>query len=396
MPAANAGGSEIMFGNHVTSLSSSYFEGELTPAESQRVAEHLLACTKCRAEFDAVKSGLAVAQQIEVVAAPDSVWAGIAEQLDNANAPRARLWFLKPVAVGAAIVLVLSVALLLRPARVPEGKWNVARLGGAPQIDSQTIGDASKLGVGQLLETDATSRAQIDVASIGSVEIDPNSRVRLLETNADEHRLELQRGRLSAVISAPPKLFFVNTPSGVAEDLGCAYTLEVDDDGNSILHVTIGWVALQLVDRESAVPAGAACAMKRGFGPGTPYFEDATQSFRSSLGKFDFAANASEKSAALATILSEARSRDAMTLWYLLLRADRNDRANVYDRMSALVTPPEDVTRAGVLNLDPNMLERWKVKLSIRSDPKPKKPHGFWNKLWTETIGRIHGLAGKR
>src|ERR1041385_9213059 len=103
-----------MFGNHVTSLSSSYFDGELTPAESQRVAEHLLLCMKCRAEFDAVKSGLAVAEQLEVVLAPDSVWAGIADRLDNSSTRQARLWFLRPLAVGAAIVLVVSVALLWR------------------------------------------------------------------------------------------------------------------------------------------------------------------------------------------------------------------------------------------------------------------------------------------
>jgi hypothetical protein len=309
----------------------------------------------------------------------------------------ARRWFLKPVAVALVLLLVVGVALWLRPAREGTGgQWNVARLGGEPRIDSQGIGEGGKLGVGQWLETDATSRAQIDVARIGNVRIDPNSRVRLLETNAEEHRLELQRGRLSAVISAPPRLFFVNTPSGVAEDLGCAYTLEVDDDGNSILHVTIGWVALQLVDRESTVPAGAACAMKRGYGPGTPYFEDATQSFRTSLAKFDFAANANDKTSALATVLSEARARDAMTLWYLLLRVERNDRASVYDRLSALVTPPQDVTRNGVLNLDPLMLGRWKTQLSIRSNPKPNQVQSFWRKLWTETVGRIHGLAGKR
>ena len=33
-----------MFGNHVTSLSSSYLDGELSPGEHGRVAEHLLAC----------------------------------------------------------------------------------------------------------------------------------------------------------------------------------------------------------------------------------------------------------------------------------------------------------------------------------------------------------------
>jgi hypothetical protein len=395
--ARNEAALKIMFGNHVSSLSSAYFDEELTPAESNRVAEHLLACTKCRAEFDAVRSGFALTRQIEVIPAPDSIWAGVAAQLDYSTAKPARLRFLKPVTVALTVTLVVGIALWLRPDRgAAGGQWNVARLGGAPRIDSQTMGDASKLGVGQWLETDSTSRANIEVATIGSVEIDPNSRVRLLETNAEEHRLELQRGRLSARISAPPKLFFVNTPSGVAEDLGCAYTLEVDDAGNSILHVTLGWVALQLVDRESAVPAGAACAMKRGFGPGTPYFEDATQSFRGSLSKFDNAGSANEKSAALTAVLSEARPRDAMTLWYLLLRADLSDRATVYDRLSALVSPPQDVTRDGVLNLDPQMLERWQLKLSIRSDPRPRKVYSFWQKLWSRTLGRIHGLEGKR
>src|SRR5438876_1202274 len=99
------------------------------------------------------------------------------------------------------------------------------------------------------------------------------------------------RGRMSARISAPPKLFFVNTPSAVAEDLGCAYTLEVDDAGNSLLRVTLGWVALQLKDRESLVPAGAACATRPGIGPGTPYFEDASELFRTALAKLDFEPN---------------------------------------------------------------------------------------------------------
>ena len=94
-----------------------------------------------------------------------------------------------------------------------------------------------------MAETDTNSRAQISVSDIGQVEIDPNTRVRLVATKPTEHRLELAQGRLSARISAPPKLFFVNTPSGIAEDLGCAYTLEVDDAGNSLLRVTVGWVA---------------------------------------------------------------------------------------------------------------------------------------------------------
>jgi hypothetical protein len=127
--------------------------------------------------------------------------------------------------------------------------------------------------------------------------------------------------------------------------------------------------------------------MRRGVGPGTPYFEDASEPFRASLSKFDFADNQTDKTAALAIILSEARPRDAMTLWHLLLRVNSADRASVYDRLTSLVTPPQDVTREGVLNLDRQMLERWKAKLSIRSELPQKKVHSFWKKLWTETLG---------
>jgi len=393
-----------MFSKHVTSLSSAYFHDELTLPENKRVAEHLLSCATCRADFEDVKLGAKLAEQLQIKSAPDAVWAGLVAQLDQKvaqldpkNVRPTRLWFLKPLAIAATIVVVIAAGLLfLRSNRnTVVAQWNVARLDGSPRIDSENIRDRSKLGVGQWLETDATSRAQIDVATIGNVEIDANSRVRLLQTNSSEHRLELARGRLSAHISAPPKLFFVNTPSGVAEDLGCAYTLEVDNDGNSILHVTLGWVSLQLTDRESSVPAGAACAMRRGVGPGTPYFEDASELFRTALSKFDFADNQNDKTAALAAVLSEARPRDVMTLWYLLMRVSRVDRASVYDRMTSLVSPPQDVTREGVLNLDAKMIDRWKTQLSIRSETIRPKP-SFWRKLWIETLGRIHGLEGKR
>jgi len=386
-----------MLGKHVYRQLSAYMHEELAAESAHAVAEHLMACARCRAEFEEIKLGARFAERLELISAPDSLWSGIVAGLDR-KSNRSGYWFLKPLAIAAAVIAVATGGFWLwRNAGSDSSQsWQVARLNGSPRIDSRNISDTGRLAVGQWLETDASSRVQIDVATIGNVQIDPNSRVRLLETNSEEHRLELARGRLSAQISAPPKLFFVNTPSGVAEDLGCAYTLEVDDAGDSVLHVTLGWVALELTGRESSVPAGAACAMKRGYGPGTPYFEDATPLFKTALAKFDFTGNQDERTAALASVLSEARPRDAMTLWYLLLRADPKDRASVYDRMAALVAPPQDVTRDGVLNLDRQMLERWKNRLSIRSDLPPNKVHSFWRKLWSETLGRIHGLEGKR
>ena len=368
-----------MFSAHVTRKFSAYFHGELSADESRQVAEHLIGCTRCRLEFEQVKFGVKLAEQLPIAPAPDSLWpeleAALRDQpVGNAISAR-RPWLLKPrFAIAASLVLLLIGSILfLRSVRNEvRPSWQVARLEGMPRIGSTGMGDKGKLGVGQWLETDGSSRAQIDVASVGQVEIDPNTRVRLVETQPTEHRLELARGRMSARVWAPPKLFFVNTPSGVAEDLGCAYTLEVDDGGNSLLRVTTGWVLLQLKDRESMVPAGAACATRSGIGPGTPYFEDGSESFRAALTKVDFESAATDKSQSLDSVLSEARVRDTLTLWHLLGRVDGNDRALVYERMANLTPPPDGVTREGILALDQQMLDTWKDKLeSSWSDYSP-------------------------
>jgi hypothetical protein len=405
-----------MFGKHVSNLTSAYCHDELSPAQSRRVAEHLISCRSCRDDFEEIKFGARLAAQLPLIAAPDSMWRGIEIALDHDRRPvltperrRPFSLFFKPRFALTSLALIVLVAVIAalwigrRPgspvARQPASNrstWDVARLRGTPRIDSAAVDDKGQLGVGQWLETDTVSRAQIAVGDIGQVEIDPNTRVRLLETKPSEHRLELAQGRLSARISAPPKLFFVNTPSGIAEDLGCAYTLEVDDAGNSLLRVTLGWVALQLKDRESFVPAGAACVTRRGVGPGTPYFEDASQAFRSTLLKVDFDNDPEGQAGSLASLLNSARVRDTLTLWHLLGRLDVGKRARVYDRMAELTPPPQGVTRAGVLALNQQMLNAWRDELEFNwydtSSPAMKSSR----KVWTKSLGKIHGLEGKK
>ena len=390
----------MMFTKHVKRDLSAYAHGELTTQEAERVARHLQTCANCRAEFDEIKLGVRLAECLPSVSAPERLWDGIesalireqsiskhhGSQTPSHRPARARseklFGFPSRRAFAAAcavacLALVAVAALVLMRASRPS--WQVARLEGAPRIDSDRIGERGRLSVGDWLETDADSRAEISVATIGQVEVDPNTRVRLVETRLTEHRLELERGTLHARIWAPPRLFYVNTPSAVAADLGCAYTLEVDDAGRGFLHVTAGYVALEAEGRESIVPAGAACLTKPGAGPGTPFFEDAPEEFVASLARLDFAGDR----AALERVLAGARARDTLTLWHLLARVDGDERARVYDRLAALSPPPEGVTREGVLRLDRAMLDTWKDRLEDGwmegGMPSVRK---FWRKLW--------------
>lgn len=397
-----------MFSKHVIEKLSGYCNGELSAAESRVVAEHLIACRTCRADYEEIKLGVKLAESVPLLAAPDDLWNKLEARLDNqpvvrevsvAQRPRfvARLFHPLPVAIAAVLLITGGITALWIYRQESRPSWEVARLLGAPMIGNSRIGRTGQLGLGQWLETDNASRAKISVASIGQVEIDPNTRVRLLETRPTEHRLELARGRMSAHIWAPPRLFFVDTPSAVAADLGCAYTLEVDDAGASLLRVTSGWVALQLRDRESVVPAGAACATRPGIGPGTPYFEDASQTFRTALTKLDFESDVSSgaETSPLNQVITESRVRDTLTLWHLLYRVNASDRVLVFERLAALAPPPNGVTREGVLSLDETMLRLWKGELDNiwTGDSSLRKG---WINTWTRTLGKIKGQEEKR
>ena len=398
-----------MFSKHVTRDISAYCHGELSNEESKQFAEHIISCVKCRTKFDEVKLGIKFAEQLPQLSAPDHLWRELEPLLAKQRETqpfRSSVWSWQLKTAAAAVLLLLSSwgIWLIYSNRINEissdkRAWRVRRLDGTPKVGAERISGNGELDVGEWLETDANSRAQIVVGSIGNVDIDENTRVRLLETRPTEHRLELARGKMSAQIWAPPRLFFVNTPSAIAADLGCAYTLEVDDHGASLLRVTSGWVALELKARESIVPAGAACETQPVLGPGTPYFEDCSAGFREALKKVDFDPDEATRSAALKMLLDQARPRDTLTLWHLLMRVDGEDRGRVYDAMAALTPPPQGVTREGILGSNQTMMSIWRNELETtwmgvgKGMPKPIAK-AYW-KVKTGLSRRLKEMAPK-
>jgi hypothetical protein len=267
---------------------------------------------------------------------------------------------------AAAAVLLIGLTIFLtrekRPQQMAEAGWDISSVSGTPRIGQKNIGanGTSRLGVGQVLETDGQSRANLQAEGVGEVEMEPDTRLRLVAMNSGQKRIALDRGTIHAHIWAPPGEFVVDTPSAVTVDLGCAYTLQVDDSGTGIVRTSLGWVGFKLNGHESFIPAGAACPTRPQVGPGTPYFEDASAALRAALGRFDFSDKTAQQSAAdLATILAQARPRDALTLWHLLSRVDGDQRSLVCDRLNTLAPTPPGVTREGILRLNQPMLDLW-------------------------------------
>jgi hypothetical protein len=284
-------------------------------------------------------------------------------------------WRFVALAAAAALVLALGASLVRAP-RAPGG-WDLRWLEGDSWTGARVVRE-DKLGVGEWIDT-RRARARLSVGKtgdeIGEVQLEPATRVGLLDPGERRHRLSLARGVMHATIWAPPGDFVVDTPSAVAVDMGCRYTLEVDGAGAGLLRVEAGWVGFEHRGLQSLVPAGALCATRTGVGPGTPFFETASAAFARALETIDFGPPGEPRSAALARVLSEARARDALSLWHLLARVDGDDRASVYGRLAELVPPPAGVTREGVLRGERAMRERWWDELGLGSSE-------FW-RMWT-------------
>ena len=370
-----------MFGNHVHKHFSAYLHGELPAEDARRVADHLRGCKRCSAEFAEVEFGAQLASQLQREQAPESLWDELEAAMSKEEfshrrgaksaeaAQRKPVFGWSPLKIGLELTAVVALIGLgfvflnryfqpLPPDNRPS--WEVTRLDGRPAIGKRKIDEKGQLPLGEWLTTDDASRAQISIGQIGEVKVEPNSRIQLVEAQEENHRLAMQRGKMEAFIWAPPRKFFVETPSALAVDLGCSYTLEVTEDGTALLHVTMGWVAFEWQGRESFVPAEAKCVTRPKLGPGTPYFGDASPEFQLALVSFD-----TGQTDALDAVLAQARKRDALTLWHLLARTEGEARGRVFDRLRQFVPPPKSITREGVLSNNREMLDVWWKELGL-------------------------------
>lgn len=271
-------------------------------------------------------------------------------------------------AIAAGLVVIASAVWLLE--KTPSSGWKV------DIVENGVAHQTRTLRAGGLVVTGANSHAKLALANFAELDIEPNTRLQLIESRKGKARMSLEVGLVHAHIRARPGNFSIATPSATAVDLGCAYTLQVDEGGNGLVQVDSGWVSFEAQGREVFIPAGAACATTRAKGPGVPYFEESSEQFREALKRFESTLAASD----LDGVLAAASKDDAFTLWHLLPRVGVNDRGRVYDRLVALTPPPETVTREGVLNLNGAVMDALWDSFGLDNTTEWRK----WKRPWSQ------------
>jgi ferric-dicitrate binding protein FerR (iron transport regulator) len=225
------------------------------------------------------------------------------------------------------------------------------------------------------LETPAGARVRVAIPEIGRVDFAPGSRFRVRPAEGGERRMELVRGKLHAKIDAAPRVFFVETPSAIAVDLGCEYELEIDDAGGGKLTVLTGFVALEATPKEvwasgparsTLVPRGAHAAILPDRGPGIPVWSREPTAVQDAARRFDVHPETDE---VFETLFAGLGERDTLTLVHLLDRVDGERRRRVLERLETVEKPPAG-SRSAILAGDAKAIGAYRERLTPRWFPK--------------------------
>lgn len=372
-----------------------YADGLLPDEMRNQIAEHLIICKECKEKLDRLRTILKESDSLPPkIERKKDLFEGILTRISggkNSGRQKTSGFRLQPdestreyksrynfkfrkgnrssskilvIAGSVAVVLISAIIIILYYTKSDTAYWQVEKISGSPLIGTEKLDGFGTIKAGDWLITDDNSKAKVHVGTVGEMEVDPGTRLRLLEIKDTQYKIQLDRGTIKASIWAPPELFNVQTPSASVIDLGCSCTLEVNEIGSSYLQVTAGWVALESGNKKVIVPSGAVCQARLGKGPGTPYFKDASKKFIDALERFDFK---NESDSTLDIVLNEAHKKDAISLLNLLPDANPKQRDLIFNRLQELVPIPGGVAYEGIMRGSKAMIEVWWESLGYGS-----------------------------
>lgn len=256
-------------------------------------------------------------------------------------------WLAGAIVLAAAAAVVL-VVVRLRPVR------DGGELASCNGFAFSTRGGGSGvLCVGASLDT-GERETELAIAQIGRAELGPNTRIALDRSGPGAHHLTIDHGHMHARVNAPPRLFQVSTRSTEVTDLGCEYTIDVDDAGAGAICVQTGQVELATPSGAIVVAAAGTCAqIAAGRSAGLPIARDAPPEL----------ASAAREPRDVAAVLAHARPADAITLANLAT-LDAAHRRDILVRLAELSPPPARLTIDDAL--DPAMLRLWLDDIVLR------------------------------
>ncbi len=240
--------------------------------------------------------------------------------------------------------------------------WKVSNLQGNSQIGDMQMSAYDSVKEGQWIQTNYNSRAELLVADIGKVIIEPNSKVIFVKGADGNNRILVEYGTINTNMNSIPETFYVEMPSAVASDRGGAYTLTIDSTGDGLVYVRSGKVEIESPNTAVVIPAGNLVMTRKDIGVGTPFNENSSPKFKNALFNLDFGKC---EGACVNTLLNTAKMSDAISLVNLIPKVENQYKDEFYAKVANFVTPPRNVHRDSIPFINEDEINEWVDKIQI-------------------------------
>lgn len=382
-----------------------HIEGMISLKDKEAMDEHLVNCDACSDYLKETSSLVKNLSSLPAVAVNLSVqnkndlWSRVESKIDinkykNERSVKAEITSVNPegnsfffkyryILSGCAAVLVLLFIIYgVKNMKIENDRlsqqsafgfgnyWKVSNLQGNSLIGDAAMSNYDSIKEGQWVQTNYNSRAELVIADIGKVIIEPNSKVVFLKSAEGDNRILVEYGTINTDMNPNAKNFFVEMPSAVATDNGGSYTLTIDSTGDGLVYVKSGKVEIESPNREAIIPAGMLVLTKKDVGVGTPFNENSSAKFKNALFNFDFGNCAGT---CVATLLNNAKMSDAVSLVNMIPNVDKEYSDQVYTKLATFVAPPKPVPADSIPFLDEDEINEWIEKIQVEVQQNVEK-----------------------
>ena len=233
--------------------------------------------------------------------------------------------------------------------------WKVRTITGNVLINGQ-IRATERWEENESLVTDNLSKAVINVPKTGRIEVDENSFLILLKAKDNGNRIKFLKGSIRVINSNLQPNLTIEIDNSLIYDRGGTFQITIDDNSYTYLKVEYGYLEIEQKGRKFFIDEGYTCEVRPNTHPGVPYRVDAPDELKSEIRKLDYEGGGDES---VQKIISMATESDMLTLLGLIPKSSESYRSVLFNKISAYYPPPSGVTLAGIVKLDPDMLEKW-------------------------------------
>ncbi len=375
-----------------------HLEGMISLSDKENMDEHTAGCDNCRSYLQKTESLIKNINSLPPEALNLSVqkknklWNSVESKIDankykkvnpiqtefnseESDAKNNFLYRYRYIFSGLAAVLVLGFIIYgvknlnLNSDRLSqqstfglESYWKVSNIQGNSLIGNSTMSSNDSIKEGEWIQTNNDSRAELIVANIGKVIIEPNSKVVFVKGIDGNNRILVEYGTINTVMNPNSRSFFVEMPTAVATDNGGSYTMTVDSTGDGLVYVRSGKVEIASPNRDAIIPAGSLVLTKKDIGVGTPFAENSSAKFKNALFNYDFGIC---NDACVKTLLNNAKMSDAVTLVNLIPNVNKEYSDQVYSKLAAFVAPPKTVSADSIPYINEEELNQWIDKIQV-------------------------------